>query len=111
MTLSVDLGISKERDQQTLEVLQDAFEHGVRRFIFQPFHVQKQNGQEVGAATRIQALESPVSSTSCRRTPPSARRPTPTAAPTSTACGRIKPKLEEMGASVGTNREGFKPPF
>ena len=51
----------------------------------------KQNGQEVGAATRIQALESPVSSTSCRRTPPSARRPTPTAAPTSTACGASNP--------------------
>ena len=111
MTLSVDLGISKERDQQTLEVLQDAFEHGVRRFIFQPFHVQKQNGQEVGAATRIQALDI---ARQLHQLPKDATERQTTNAYRGTYINglrRIKPKLEEMGASVGTNREGFKPPF
>ena len=111
MSPSLDLGLSEERDLQTLTALQDAFAHGVRRFIFQPVHVQNQNGQEFGAATRMQALDT---ARELHDLPKEAtQRQTTIAYRGSYIDGlrRIKPKLEEMGAWVGTNRDCFKPPF
>ena len=111
MTPSLDLGLSEERDLQTLTALQDAFAHGVRRFIFQPFHVQNQNGQEFGAATRMQALDTARGLLDLPKD--ATQRQTTIAYRGSYIDGlrRMKPKFEEMGAWVGTNRDGFKPPF
>ena len=71
----------------------------------------KQNGQEVGAATRIQALD--IARQLHQLPKDATERQTTNAYRGAYINGlrRIKPKLEEMGASVGTNREGFKPPF
>ena len=111
MTPALDLGLSEERDQETLEVLTSAFQNGVHRFIFQPFHIQNQNGQEFGVATRMQAMD--IARQVYGLPPDTPERQTKIKYRGAYIDGlrRIMPKLQELGAWVGTNRDGFKPPF
>ena len=111
VTPALDIGISEQRDQAMVDILTDAYDHGVSRFIFQSFHIQDQNGSEMGAATRPAAMQ-------ITRTILGLPDDTPTNIIRTRYRGayidglrRIKPALEKLGANVGTNREGFSPPF
>ena len=111
VTPALDLGISPERDQAMLDLLTQAFEHGTKRFIFQSFHIQAQTGNELGAATRPQAMSITREILGLDDTVPESQVRTRYRGAYIDGLRRIKPELEKMGAWVGTNREGFSPPF
>ena len=111
VTPALDLGSTPERDQAMLEALTDALHHGVNRFIFQAFHGQSQTGAEVGAATRPQALQITRQVLGLPEDAPERLVRTRYRGAYIDGLRRIKPKLEELGAWVGTNRDGFRPPF
>ena len=54
---ALDLGSSQRQDQQTIDTLQDALQHNVNKFIFQPFHFQSRHSAETGAAMRFRSME------------------------------------------------------
>ena len=111
VTPALDLGISAERDQHMLDLLLAAHQAGVGRFIFQPFHSQTQNGSELGAATRGQALAITQELLGLDPSLPEAKLKIAYRGAYIEGLRRIKPQLESAGAWVGTNRDGFKPPF
>ena len=111
MTPALDLGFSEDRDRHTLEILKDALDHGVSKFIFQPFHSQSQTGSEMGAATRNQAIAITRELLQLDISVPEARVKSAYKGAYIDGLRRIKPALEQLGAWVGANRDGFKPPF
>lgn len=111
MTPALDVGLSPERDRQTLDMLLEAHKEGVERFIFQPFHAQTQNGAELGAATRAEALAITRDLLQLDQQMPHERLKVAYRGAYIDGLRRIKPELEKAGAWVGTNRDGFKPPF
>ena len=111
MTPALDLGLSPERDQRTLEALLQALDAGVTRFIFQPFHSQTQTGNELGAATRGQALAITQEILGLDPSLPEEKLKVAYRGAYIDGLRRVKPALEQAGAWVGTNRDGFKPPF
>lgn len=111
MTPALDLGVSSPRDDATLQALQQAHEDGVPRFIFQPFHSQRQTGRENGAATRLQALDITRQLLQLHPDTPDDKVSIAYKGRYIDALRKIKPALEAAGAWVGTNRDGFRPPF
>lgn len=111
VTPALDLGINQERDEEMLELLTDALHHGVRKFIFQAFHGQSQNGAEMGAATRPHALRITRQLLDLDDDVPESQVRMRYRGAYIDGLRRIKPRLEALGAWVGTNRDGFRPPF